>query len=363
MKSIKIPLLFVAVSAMIFLSCSKKSTVKPIIPAAVLTVSTLAGSTTVGHQDGVGIAAGFNNASSLVIGSDGALYVGDWANNLIRKINISTSAVTTFAGTGAVGHVDGAAATAVFNGTANIVFDKSGNLFVADEENNMIREITTSGNVVTIAGSGAMGSADGIGAAASFNHPEGMVIDVNGNMYVADNNNTIRKINLATKQVTTYAGTGVRGFINGPVAGATFSSPYGLAMDANGDIYVGDIVNNCIRKITVSTGTVSTFAGTGTQGLSNGPAATATFYFPCGVAFDSKGNLFVAELKNNTIRKIATDGTVSTYAGTGQKGSTDGPATTATFSQPIAMAIDASGNVFVADEYNSEIREISLKQP
>ena len=363
MKSIKIFLLFVALSAMIFASCSKKgTTVKPVVPG-VLTVTTLAGSTTIGHQDGIGAAAGFNNPSSVVIGIDGILYVGDWANNLVRKINTSTGAVTTFAGTVAPGHADGPIASAVFNGTANIVFDRSGDLFVADEENNMIREITTTGNVITIAGSGAMGSADGIGALASFNHPEGMVIDASSNLYVADNNNTIRKINLATKQVTTYAGTGVRGFNNGPVASATFSSPYGLAMDSNGDIYVGDIVNNCIRKITVSTGVVSTFAGTGTQGLSNGPAASATFYFPAGVAFDSKGNLFVAELRNNTIRKIATDGTVSTYAGTGQKGSTDGAAASASFSQPISVTVDGSGNVFVADEYNSEIREISLKQP
>lgn len=362
MKRIKIPLLFAAIAAAM-LSCSKKGTVKPVTPAPVLTVSTLAGSATIGHQDGTGIAAGFNNPSSLVIGSDGVLYVGDWANNLVRKINLSTAAVTTFAGTVAQGHVDGPVASAVFNGTANIVFDRSGDLFIADEENNMIREITTTGVVTTIAGSGAMGSADGVGAAASFNHPEGMVIDASGNLYVADNNNTIRKINLATKQVTTYAGTGVRGFNNGPVASATFSSPYGLAMDANGDIYVGDIVNNCIRKITVSTGMVSTFAGTGTQGLANGPAASATFYFPCGVAFDSKGNLFVAELKNNTIRKIATDGTVSTYAGTGQKGATNGPATTASFSQPIGLVVDESGNVYVADEYNNDIRKISLTQP
>ncbi len=360
MKSFKIPLLFLAAIAIGFSSCSKTSTVKP-TTQKVLTVNTLAGSTTIGNQNGIGAAAGFNNPSDVAIGSDGALYIGDWANNLIRKINISTGAVTTFAGTGAADYFNGTLLTSEFNGTAHIVFDKSGNMFVADEENNMIREITTAGNVVTIAGSGVQGGADGIGAAASFYHPEGMVLDASGNMYVADNNNTIRKINLATKQVTTYAGTGVRGFNDGPVASAMFSSPYGLAMDAKGDIYVADIVNNRIRKITVSTGMVSTFAGTGTQGLSNGPAASATFYFPGGVAFDSKGNLFVAELKNNTIRKIATDGTVSTYAGTGQVGSANGPATTASFSQPIAIAVDASGNVFVADEYNNEIREISLK--
>lgn len=360
MKKINITLLSLATVAMGFYACSKKSSVKPVVQQ-VLTVSTLAGSTTVGHQDGTGVAAGFNNASSVAIGPDGALYVGDWANNLIRKVNLTTTAVTTFAGSGAAGHVDGAVASAVFNGTANIVFDKSGNLYVADEENNMIREITTAGNVVTIAGNGTQASVDGVGTAASFNHPEGMVLDANGNLYVADNNNTIRKVNLATQQVTTYAGTGVRGYTDGPVASAQFSSPYGLAMDANGNIYVGDIVNNRIRKITVSTGVVSTFAGSGQQGLTNGAALSATFYFPCGLAFDSKGNLFVAELKNNAIRKIATDGTVSTYAGTGQKGAVDGPATTASFSQPIGLTVDGSGNVYVADEYNNEIRKISLK--
>lgn len=213
MKILKIILLlFLAAIDIAFSSCSKKSTIKP-KTQTVLTVNTLAGNTTAGHQDGIGVAAGFNSASGLAIGPDGALYVGDWANNLIRKINLSTSAVTTFAGTGAAGYADGMAASAVFNGTANIVFDKAGNLFVADEENNVIREIAASGNVITIAGSGSMGSADGIGAAASFNHPEGMVIDANGNLYVADNNNTIRKVNLTTKQVTTYAGTGVRGVL------------------------------------------------------------------------------------------------------------------------------------------------------
>ncbi len=359
MKNFKITLLFLA-AATTFSACSKKEITKPATPT-VLTVSTLAGSSTSGKQDGTGAAAGFRYPSALAIGSDGSLYVGDFGNNLVRKINISSGAVITFAGTGVSGYADGTLTTAIFNGTANIVFDKSGNLYVADEENNMIREITTAGNVVTVAGSGVQGGADGIGTAATFFHPEGMVIDANGNMYVADNNNTIRKINLSTKQVTTYAGTGVRGFNDGPVASAQFSSPYAMAMDANGDIYVGDIVNNRIRKITVATGTVSTFAGTGAQGLTNGSAASATFYYPCGLAFDSKGNLYVAELKNNTIRKITTGGTVSTYAGTGQAGSTDGPAASASFSQPIGLAIDASGNVYVADEYNNEIRKISLK--
>src|SRR5579862_8524521 len=167
-------LVCLAVISCILSPCSKaKKEVTPVTPK-VLTVTTVAGSTTAGSKDGVGTAAAFNNLSSLAFAGDGTLYVGDWANNLVRKFNVSTGAVTTFAGTVAAGYTDGALASAVFNGTANIAFDKSGNLYVADEENNAIREITTAGNVVTIAGSGAQGSADGVGTAATFFHPEGM---------------------------------------------------------------------------------------------------------------------------------------------------------------------------------------------
>lgn len=352
--------LFAAIATGVLLySCAKIKTPTPQKPIT-YTVSTLAGNITAGATDGAGIAASFKSPSTLAMGSDGELYVGDWGNNLVRKINLSTAAVTTFAGKTSAGLVNGSLASALFYGTANIVFDKSGDLFIADEENNVIREITAGGNVVTLAGSGVAGLHDGAAITAQFNHPEGMVVDASGNLYVADgNNNAIRKVVIATGVVTTYSGTGVAGFNNGNVATATYHSPYGLAMDARGNIYVADIVNNCIRKITVSTGTVSTFAGSGTQGLTNGPAATATFYFPGGVTFDSKGNLFVSELRNNTIRKVSTDGTVSTFAGTGAQGATDGPAASTMFYQPLGMTFDGNGNLYVTDEYNNEIRKIS----
>jgi sugar lactone lactonase YvrE len=359
--NIKFILLTTAV-AVTYSSCSKSGKA-PAPTKQTVTVSTFAGSGDVGLSNGSGITATFKSPSSVKIGSDGNLYVGDWLNNVIRKIDPASAAVTTFAGTGTPGFLNGDKSTALFNGTANIMFDKSGNLFVADEQNSSIREIKTDGTVITIAGDGTPGFQDGDASTAEFNLPEGMVMDTNGDIYVADNaNNRIRKITMATGKVSTYAGTGAPGLNNGAIASATFHSPYGITMDAGGNIIVGDIANNVIRKINVSTGTVSTLAGTGTQGLTNGAATSATFYHPCGVVFDSKGNLFVSELGNFTIRKITTDGTVSTFAGTGKAGAVDGDASKATFNQPIGIVFDKNGDMYVADEFNNKIRKITITQ-
>jgi hypothetical protein len=346
----------IAVSTVLF-SCSKGSKSSPTI----VTVSTLAGSGQASYQDGIGVAASFNNPSAVAVSSSGLLYVGDWYNNLIRTIDVSTATVSTFAGTGAQGFVNGSAATAEFWGTANIVFDKLGNLFVADEENNVIREVSVGGTVTTLAGSGAQGYQDGPAASAEFYHPEGMVFDANGDMYVVDGaNEVIRKITMLTGMVSTYAGTGAFGYNDGPVASAIFASPYGITIDGSGNLYVADIANNRIRKITVSTGMVSTFAGSGAQGLINGPATSAAFYYPGACIFDPQGNMYISELRNNTIRKVTPAGIVSTYAGNGGQGATDGPDSVATFHQPLGLAIDAHGTLYVADEYNSLIREITV---
>ena len=163
-----------------------------------------------------------------------------------------------------------------------------------------------------------------------------------------------------TVTVSTFAGSGTVGLANGIGSAATFKSPSSVKIGSDGSLYVGDWLNNVIRKIDVSNGTVSTFAGTGTQGFTNGAAGSATFYHPCGVVFDSKGNLFVSELGNFSIRKIATDGTVSTFAGTGSSGDVDGDASKATFNQPIGIVFDKDGNMYVADEFNNKIRKITI---
>jgi len=362
LRQLQVLFIFIGIAAVI--SSCRKSDIKPKKQkTTVLTVSTLAGSGAPGTTNGTGIAASFTSPSALAINSAGALIVGDWGSNLIREINPGTAAVTTYAGTGAQGWVNGAALSAKFWGPANIVIDKNGNVFVSDEQNNAIREVTSTGNVITIAGTGVAGFQNGPISTATFNHPDGIVVDANGDLYVADNaNNAIRKITISTGMVSTFAGTGAVGYNNGAGAGATFHSPYGLAMDSNGDLYVADIVNNVIRKITVSTDMVSTFAGSGAQGFTNGTTATATFYYPIGLAFDSSGNLFVSDFRNNSIRKIGTDGTVSTYAGNGTQGATDAAAASASFNQPIGLAVDAGGNVYVADENNNKIRKITATQ-
>ncbi len=348
----------IALSVFVF-SCKKSSS--PSAPK-VLTVTTFAGTGAQGSANGTGTAASFNSPSDVAIGSNGELYVGDWANNLVRTISLSSAAVSTYAGTGVAGLLNGTVASAEFNGTAHIVFDKQNNLYVADEENNVIREISSSGTVTTFAGSGVQGYQDGTLATAQFSHPEEMVFDANGDMYVADGQNyVIRKITMSSGMVSTFAGTGTQGYTDGPAATAVFNNVYGLAMDGSGNLYVPDIGNNVIRKITVSTATVSTFAGSGAQGFSNGPSASASFYYPIACTFDKQGNLYVADLFNNAIREISTAGMVSTYAGTGTQGSANGPATSATFYHPIAIAIDASGNLYIADEYNNEIRKIGLQ--
>jgi len=341
-------------------SCSKKGTVTP-PKTKVITVSTLAGSGTVGLVNGTGTAAEFDQASDLAI-SNGELYVADWLNNVVRKINLGNAAVTTYAGTGAQGFLNGTLTTAVFNGVAHVAFDKSGNMFISDEQNNSIREISAAGQVTILAGTGFAGWVDGAGSSAEFNTPGNLVADANGDIYVADTGNQlIRKITVSTDMVTTYAGNGTPALVNGALLSSSFASPYGITIDGSGDILVADAANNVIRKITVATGQVTTFAGTGQQGLTNGTTATATFYHPGALIYDASGDLFISELGNNTIRKITPGGAVSTYAGTGTAGSADGAGTVATFQQPNGMAFDSNGNLYVADQLNNKIRKISLQ--
>lgn len=353
-------LLFVIAAPAIISSCSKSSSKPAATSTQVDTVSTIAGSGSAGAVNNSGTAASFTFPAAVINGGNSELFVGDFGNSLIRTIHLSNSAVSTFAGTGTAGFINGPAASAEFNGTANIAFDASGNLFVSDEENNVIREITIAGNVVTFAGTGTAGYQDGPAATAELNHPEGIVIDASANLYVADlGNDVIRKINIASGAVSTYAGTGTAGLDNGPASSATFNEPYGMALDASGNIYVTDILNNCIRKITVSTGTVSTFAGTGAQGLTNGPAASATFYHPLGCTFDSGNNMYVSDTYNNVIRRVSASGNVTTFAGSGAQGATDGPASSATFNFPIGILVYGNG-IYVADTHNNKIRKITV---
>jgi sugar lactone lactonase YvrE len=223
-----------------------------------------------------------------------------------KKATASTAVVSTLAGlAGPYGSADGSGAAARFNHPDGIARDAAGNLYVADAWNDTIRKITRAGEVTTLAGqAGSVGGADGLGAAARFNHPDGIACDAAGNLYVTDFGNTIRKITLAGK-VTTLAGkAGPRDSADGSGAAARFSNPTGIAYDAAGNLYVADTFNSTIRKITPA-GEVTTLAGqAGSLGSADGSGAAARFDHPDGVACDAAGNLYVTDTGNNTIRKI-----------------------------------------------------------
>jgi len=202
-----------------------------------------------GWTNGTGTAATFGNSWGFARDANGNFFIADANNQLIREVT-PAGVVTTFAGSGGIGHVDGTGTNAYFHGPADIAIDKSGNIFVADEGNQMIRKITPAGVVTTFAGSGSIGSADGVGTAASFYDPEGICFDNNGNLLVADAmNNKIRMI-APDGTVTTIAGTGGTDLIDGPGATAQIGAPSDITVDANGVIYVAD-GHNVIRKIAV----------------------------------------------------------------------------------------------------------------
>jgi sugar lactone lactonase YvrE len=271
-------------------------------------------------------------------------------------------AVTTLAGQALVsGATNGTGTNAVFNDPAAIVVDANGNFFVADSQNDAIREVTTNGIVTTFAGQlGVAGSANGTGTGAQFNSPSGLAFDKNGTLFVSDTgNSTIREITSAGV-VSTFAGiAGSSGFADGAAGGALFGSPLGIAIAPNGAVYVADSGNHCIRVI--SGGVVSTFAGSpGIWGSADGVGTNAQFNGPVGLIFDSSTNLFVSDANNDTIRKITPDGTVTTFAGVaGADGSTDGTLTNARFRSPAELVFDKKGNLFVADSLNQVIRKIS----
>lgn len=265
---------------------------------------------------------------------------------------------TVLAGNGKEGFADGPASSAEFSVPEKIALDDSGNLYVADYSNNRIRKISPTGDVSTLAGSGTSGTDDGTGANARFTQPRSVAVDPAGNVFVCDyNNEDIRKITPAGV-VTTIAGQGFAGYQDGMGTGAAFDAPTGIVADASGNLFVTDLSNGRIRKITAN-GLVSTFAGNGGDGYSDGTGTAAEFNLPKGIAIDASGNLYITDSGSNRIRKITPAGVVTTVAGDGQDGNADGPAAKAEFYDPGDIVVDNSGNLYVADVANDAIRKIT----
>jgi sugar lactone lactonase YvrE len=274
----------------------------------------------------------------------------------------ATEAVTTFAGSqGGVGHADGPATAARFSDPVGLAIDAAGNVLLADSGNHCIRRITPAGVVTTIAGTaGVPGSVDGTAAVARFDTPSAVAVGADGTVFISDTgNHTVRRLD-RTGRVSTLAGkAGSAGATNGAASTARFNAPLGLAVSATGSVFVADSGNHLIRRINAD-GTVSTLAGVAESwGDEDGPAATARFNGPVGLVLDPSGALLVADALNHTVRRIAADGVVSTLVGSSSDaGFVDGPAREARLGTPAELALDARGNLYVADALYHTIRRL-----
>jgi sugar lactone lactonase YvrE len=290
----------------------------------------------------------------------------------INRTNLPDNIITTVAGNGTAGYSGdgGSAVNATLNDPYGVAMDGGGNLFIADTDNNCIREVNSNGNIATVAGNDSPGylaggtTTNGGLEELSLNKPSGVAVDGAGNLFIADtDNNCIREV-YSNGIVATVAGNGSAGYSGDgtQATNASLNSPSGIAVDAAGHLFIADTENNCIREVYAS-GIVATVAGNGEAGYSGdgGPATNASFSYPIGVAVDGAGNLFVADLGNNRIRKVGFNGIVTTAAGNGSAGYSGdgGMATGASLSSPSGLVLDGSGNLFIADTYNNRIRKVN----
>jgi len=320
------------------------------------------------NSSGLAVSPGYRNVSTLVqpsgldprgLAADAAGYVYVADHDQIIKITPDGVITMLAGGGGGIGGVDGPGATASFSAPSGVAVDAQGYVYVADYNNNKIRKIAPNGMVTTLAGSGTAGATDATGTAASFDNPYRLALDAAGNVYVVDQGNyKIRKITPAGV-VTTLAGTGSRGNLDGTGTAASFYLPGGIAVDASNNVYVSDGgTNTKIRKITPA-GVVTTLAGNSTASYADGTGTTARFNNPQGMAIDAAGNLYIADQNNQRIRAMTLNGlVVTTLAGTGATGFWDGYGPTAVFNYPTDVAIDAAGNLYVSDVNNHSIRKI-----
>jgi sugar lactone lactonase YvrE len=317
-----------------------------------------------GGDGGPGSLSQLLGPQQLAMNSSGDLYIADTGNHRIRKI--SAGVITTVAGVSTPGKTGdgGLAVNAALDSPQGVALDSSGNLYISDSQNCVLRKISMSGIINRFAGNGTCSSTPNDGGPATsgqFVYPAGLAVDTSGNVYVADPiQNRVRKIS-TTGIITTVAGTGTLGFSGdgGLATSAQLSSPASVAVDAAGALYIADRGNFRVRKISTS-GVITTVAGTGSAGYSGdgGPATAAKIGQVFQVALDASGNLYFADASNNRLRRIAIDGTISTSAGVGTAGFTGdgGPALGAQLNYPYGVATDASGAVFVADTLNQRVR-------
>ena len=338
------------------------------ISAQTVIINTIAGTHTGGYRGDGGPASAceISNPNEAHFDAAGNIYIADYGNNVIRKIS-TTGIITTVAGSLTPGYSgDGGPATAAtLHGPVDVAVDSAGNMFIADVMNNCIRKVNAAGVISTYAGNTVGGySGDGGSATlAELSFPTSVALDGAGNLFISDGaNNCIRKVN-SSGVISTIAGDTATGYSGdgGQATDAKLYGPEDIALDKTGNLYIADIGNNVVRKVNTS-GIISTVAGTGGAGYSgdNGPATAAQMRYPYAVATDTAGNLYITDNSNFVIRKVDTAGIITTIAGDGGSGYSGdgGPATAATFNNPGGVDVNRQGDVIVADFGNNVIRKI-----
>ena len=360
--------LAVDTSGNVYIADVQNSRVREVSAAG--TISTVAGNGLSGYSGDGGPAgsARLSLPAAVAVDSAGNLYIADWGNAVVRKVS-AAGTIITIAGNGSPGYSGdgGPAVNAQLNEPRGVAVDNSGNLYIADTGNRVIRKVSAGGTITTIAGNGTFGySGDGGPASdAEITSAIGIAVDAGGNLYIADiYNQRIRKVS-AAGIITTIAGDGLFGYSGdgGPAASARLGSPAGVALDASGNLYIADSYNYRIRKVSAA-GIITTVAGDGFNNYSGdgGAAAAAQLSEPEGVAVDGAGNVYIADTANQRVRKVSADGVITPVAGAGSAGYSGdgGPATSAQLYHPTGIALDASGNLYIADALNSVIRAVSV---
>jgi sugar lactone lactonase YvrE len=337
-------------------------------PAAYTTLSLVAGQADIGRfADDVGTMAYFGRLAGLASDGAGNLFLVDSVYHTLRKVVTGTAVVTTLAGfPDAAGADDGVGGAARFFAPTGVTFDGAGNLYVSEWSNQTIRKVdAATGAVTTLAGAPTPSSVDAVGADARFLYPQDLASDGAGHLFVCDQGNaTIRRIDLATRAVTTLAGSsGMRASTDGAGAAARFMAPDGMTSDGAGNLYVADTDAHVVRKIVIATGAVTTLAGYPMgAGSVDGTGATANFRNPRGITSDGAGNLYVADGGNHTIRRVViATGVVTTLAGSPLlAGGADGMGAAARFNNPWGIASDGAGNLYVNDSDNALLRKVVI---
>jgi uncharacterized protein (TIGR03437 family) len=338
----------------------------------VMTTITGNGSANFSGDGGPATQAAVNSPFGVAVDPGGNVYIADYGNNRVRKINAS-GVISTVAGCGAIsvacisaGLGDGGPALApLILGIWDVVTDSTGNYYFTDSGNARIRKVDSSGNISTVAGGGKGLGDGGAATSAQLGNPVGLAIDAAGNLYVAEvDNNRVRKISVSSGVISTIAGTGTAGFSGdgGVGTSAQLNNPHGVGVDAAGNVYIADTLNYRIRKVNTA-GTITTVAGNGEVIFTKDGVAATTVALtsPWDVKPDGNGNFFISEWLGYRIRKVDASGTISTFAGTGTSGNAGdgGAATSAQLGAPNGIALDSAGNLYISDSNGNRVHKVA----